>query len=100
MNTTTCPSNIALYRPWHQRVLDYSIADVLGALRAAWTESARRRRERRELDAVADMNELLLRDIGAPDWMVADATARRDADRLRLGELRNEELIGRLRGLQ
>jgi hypothetical protein len=100
MNTTTCPSNIALYRPWHQRMLDRSIADALGALRSAWNESVRRRRERRELDAVADMNELLLRDIGAPDWMVADAAARRDVDRLRQAEMRNEQLIGRMHGLQ
>jgi len=26
------------------------------------------------------MNELLLRDVGAPEWMVARAAARRDAE--------------------
>ena len=35
-----------------------------------------------ELQAMRDMNELLLRDIGAPDWMVANASMRR-IDQLR-----------------
>jgi len=76
----TC-TTIPLARPLHQRVLD-----TLAAGWAVWQAARRRRRARRqaerELQAVRDMNELLLRDIGAPDWMVADANARR-VDQLR-----------------
>jgi hypothetical protein len=36
---------------------------------------------------MADMNELLLRDIGAPDWMIAEASARREVDRQQLVEM-------------
>jgi len=100
MQTTTCPSMIPLHRPWHQRMLDHSVADALRALGAAWQRHAQRRREQRELAAVAEMNELLLRDIGAPDWMVAEAAGRRESERVRLNESRNEQLIGRMRGLQ
>jgi len=100
MQTTTCPSTISLHRTWHQRLLDTSLADVVLTLRQAWQARSRKLREQRELAAVAEMNELLLRDIGAPDWMVAEAAARRDVDRLRAQELRNEQLVGRMRGLQ
>ena len=100
MQTTSCASLIPLHRSWHQRLLDYSMADAVRSLAAAWERHAKRRREQRELVAVAEMNELLLRDIGAPDWMVAEAAARREVDQLRLTELRNEQLIGHMRGLQ
>jgi len=100
MQTTSCASLIPLHRPWHQRLLDYSMADAMRSLAAAWQRHAQHRREQRELAAVAEMNELLLRDIGAPDWMVAEAAARRESERVRLDESRNEQLIGRLRGLQ
>ena len=100
MQTTSCTSLIPLHRPWHQRMLDYSVADAVHALGLAWQRHMQRQRERRELAAVAQMNELLLRDIGAPDWMVAEAAARRDSERVRLDEARNEQLMGRLRGLQ
>jgi hypothetical protein len=79
MNTTPCTVTIPLVRPWHQRVLDTSLADVVSALQRAWREHAQRGRHERELRAVADMNELMLRDIGAPDWMLAEAIARRHA---------------------
>lgn len=79
MSTRTIP----LARPLPERLL----VDAWTALRDAWQERATRRRLERELDAVADMNEALLRDIGAPDWMVEQAQVRRDADRMRLIEL-------------
>ena len=82
MQTTTCPSTIPLHRTWQQRLLDTSLADLVRSLRQAWTERSRKLREQRETAAVAEMNELLLRDIGAPEWMVADAADRR-VERLR-----------------
>jgi len=96
MNTAPCTATIPLIRPWHQRVLDTSLADIVGAVQRAWQRYEQRRRVQRELRAVADMNELLLRDIGAPEWMVAQARARRDA-----GEMRSaEEATGWQRGWQ
>jgi hypothetical protein len=80
MSNPTC-TTIPLARPLHQRA-----ADALADLWCAWQAARQRRRARRmaarELQAMRDMNELLLRDIGAPDWMVADASTRR-IDRLR-----------------
>jgi hypothetical protein len=54
----------------------------------AWDVRLQRRRLEIETRALADMNELLLRDIGAPDWMIAEAAARREVDRQQLNLLR------------
>jgi len=86
MNTTTCPTTISLSRPLHARVLD-AIGDALYAWSNAWEERAETRRQQHRLEAIADMNELLLRDIGAPDWLVAQANMRREIERQRLFEL-------------
>jgi hypothetical protein len=74
---------IPLSRPLHDKLID-AVADTLKALQLAWRERLERRRVERELDAVADMNEVLLRDIGAPEWMISKAAAQRDIDRTRL----------------
>jgi hypothetical protein len=71
-NSTTIP----LARPLHQRALD-ALAEVRRAWRAARQRRRMRRRAEQELQALRDMNELLLRDIGAPEWMIADASLRR-----------------------
>jgi hypothetical protein len=76
-NCTTIP----LARPLHQRALDM-LADAWRGWQAARQRRRGRRQAERELQAMRDMNELLLRDIGAPDWMVADASTRR-IDQLR-----------------
>ncbi len=86
MQSTTCPSTIQLSRPLHDRLLERA-SDALGALRGAWQRHLERRRIQRELDAVADMNEVLLRDIGAPEWMISQALMKRDSDRQRLLEV-------------
>lgn len=86
MHTAPCPSTICLSRPLHQRLLD-SAADTLRSLRAAWARRVEERRLERELDAMADMNELLLRDIGAPEWVIARAGARREMQQQELREL-------------
>ena len=85
--TTTCPSTIRLYRPMHVRVLQL-VGDALVAMATAWDVRIQRRRMDIETRAIADMNELLLRDIGAPDWMIAEASARREIDRQQLSLLR------------
>jgi hypothetical protein len=86
MNITTCPTTISLSRPLHARVLD-AVGDAFYAWSNAWEERAEKRQRERQLDAIADMNELLLRDIGAPDWLVAQANMRREIERQRLFEL-------------
>lgn len=86
MTTSTCPSTVSLVRPLHVRLLD-TLADGWRGLRMAMRQRAEARRRDRELDAVADMNEVLLRDIGAPEWLIAQAQQRREADLLRLYEL-------------
>lgn len=87
MTTACCPTTIPLSRPLHQRLLDAAI-DKLHTLRRAWRRRAEDRRLERELDAMADMNELLLRDIGAPEWLIARAGERREVQRHELQELR------------
>jgi hypothetical protein len=51
----------------------------LRALRTMWRDYETRRREARAFDAIGDMNEHILRDIGAPDRLVANAAARKAA---------------------
>jgi hypothetical protein len=86
MQSHTCPSTIPLSRPLHDRVLDM-LADAYSALKSAWQRRQQRRRVERELTAVADMNEVLLRDIGAPEWMITQAVVRSESDRQRLLEV-------------
>ena len=78
---TNCTTTIPLARPLHQRALD-ALADTWRSWQAARQRRRTRRRAEHELQAMRDMNELLLRDIGAPDWMVANASMRR-IDQLR-----------------
>ena len=82
MQTQTCSTVIPLSRPLHDKLFD-AVGEALQALRTAWRRRLERRRVVRELDAVADMNDLLLRDIGAPEWMISQAMVRREADRQR-----------------
>jgi len=86
MQATTCPTTISLSRPLHVRLLD-AVGDTLYAWSTAWEERAAQRERDREMEAIADMNELLLRDIGAPDWLLSQANARREVERQRLFEL-------------
>jgi hypothetical protein len=77
------PRPIPLVRPPLQR-----LADGWQALKLWWSERARQRREAREIEIAADLNDAMLRDIGAPDWLLAQAEARRQARQQRLHEAR------------
>jgi uncharacterized protein YjiS (DUF1127 family) len=44
-------------------------------------------RQARALATLAELSDSTLRDIGAPEWLRAEADARRDADRQRLVEM-------------
>ncbi|WP_372524353.1 hypothetical protein [Piscinibacter sp.] len=90
MNERTIGVPIRLARSLPERVL----VDVVDALRrqlrgllAAGRAHSERRRLQREFDAVSDMNETLLKDIGAPEWLITQAAQRREAQRQQLLEL-------------
>ena len=99
MHTTPCgTTTIRLSRPLHERVLE-RFSDVLRGWQAAWRQHAERRRAHLQLEAVAEMDELMLRDIGASESMIAAAAARRDAHLMRMFELQFGTDVDRLRGL-
>ena len=64
-----------------------SIGDALHALVALWRNYAERRRQIRAFDGLADMNEHLLRDIGASDWSMSRAATRMEATHQRRFEM-------------
>ena|SRR5688572_27232980 len=99
MHTPSCPSLIPLSRPLHERMLD-SVTDGLRRIAAAWRERTEKRRLQRQVEAVAEMDALMLRDIGAPEWMVNRAAERRDMHEMRLFELQFSRDVGRLHGLR
>lgn len=86
MNHCTTP---ALPRPVPPvRPLSQRLADRWRALKAWWRERARQRREARDIEIATELNEAMLRDIGAPDWLQAYAQSRREAQLQRLQEAR------------
>ncbi len=68
---TPCP----IARWWH-------------VLAERWSAHRSRLRQSREFEWIADMNADTLRDIGAPDRVIAESMARRELQRSRLWELR------------
>lgn len=77
MSHCACIDNvIPLARPWHQRWLD-TLAEGWHALRA---RRAQRDFEQWSVEDLATLSDHTLRDIGAPDWLRAEALARREAD--------------------
>ena len=86
MNAHSSQPSVLLSRPLAERV----VSEVGKALRAAgavlalWRIHRARSRDMRAADAITDMNEHMLRDIGAPDRLISHAAARRDADHRRL----------------
>ena len=81
MNT---PLGIALQRPLAERWAH----DVAEFIASVWKQRRARRERDRRIDAMADLGEALLRDIGGPDDLLNRAAARRDANALRIEELR------------
>jgi hypothetical protein len=92
MYRASLPQALPLSRPLLGR-LARDIADLARsrfcALRAWWRHSVAQRRAERELEAAIEMSESTLNDIGAPDWLRARASARREAKLLRLDILRS-----------
>lgn len=77
MNTTDCcaPSPHPLVLVWHQ-------------LAARWAGHLEQVRRRREMDAMSELGDETLRDIGAPERWVERATRRREQEENRLLDLR------------
>ena len=90
MNCNEATSTLLVSRPITERV----VADVLDGLRAAatafaalWERRNASQRDERVYGSIAELNEYALKDIGAPDWLVARAAERRETQHLRWIEL-------------
>ena len=86
MNAHSSQPSVILSRPLTERIAS-EVGKALraaGAVLALWRSHRARSRDVRAVDAMTDMNEHMLRDIGAPDRLISHAAARRDADHRRL----------------
>ena len=59
------------------------VGNAVHAAGALWSDYTARRRDAHAVDAIANMNAHMLRDIGAHDRVIADDAARSDADHRR-----------------
>lgn len=89
-------SNSALSSPssyFHSRLpelvaaLRAALRRAASAGRKAWLQRAESRKRVTALDLMADLDAHTLKDIGAPNWLVAQAVERTDRPRLWLREL-------------
>ena len=85
MNSRSFQPSVQLSLSLTERV----VSGVGKGLRAAsilqvlWRDSRARRRDAHAVDAIADINAHMLRDIGAHDRLIAHSAARKDADHRR-----------------
>jgi uncharacterized protein YjiS (DUF1127 family) len=89
MLSSSLQITIALWQPLHlrvwRRVVDTVHAARLGLQRNRHEHVLSARRQR-EWNGLAELSAHTLKDIGAPDWLVLDATERGDMARQRLDE--------------
>ena len=78
------PAGISLHRSFVERWV-YFLAETAVV---AWQTSQARRHRDRCIEAMADLDRAVLRDIGAPDDLLHQAASRRQANAQRLDELR------------
>ena len=86
MNCEQATPQIPLSRPLTETIVDESLEALRAAalaLTSLWARRAASSAEERTYDSIAELNEQTLKDIGAPDWLVARATERREAQHLR-----------------
>ena len=90
MNANDVASPVPISQPLTERVL----VEVFAALRSAelalaglWEHDEGASFDRHAFDSIEHLNERTLKDIGAPDWLVARAVERRGAQHLRWVEL-------------
>ena len=90
MHTTALLSTHATTRGhWLVRALE-AFTEAAAAARLGWHQRRQLDREHRERMLLAELDPRVLSDIGAPDWMEAEAGARRAAcnyerEQLRIG---------------
>ncbi|MGY4830418.1 hypothetical protein ACVNIS_17745 [Sphaerotilaceae bacterium SBD11-9] len=80
MTTTTCPSQPASS--------PHPVAQLWHGIAARWAAHLEAARKAREFSFVADLSADTLRDIGAPEEMVAQAQERSDSRQQRMLDLR------------
>jgi hypothetical protein len=78
------PASIPLQRP----IVERWAYDVAQFIVRAWEQRRARRLLQQRIDAMADLNVHVLRDIGGPDDLLNAAAARRETEAQCLGELR------------
>ncbi|NRF70149.1 hypothetical protein HLB44_24385 [Aquincola sp. S2] len=91
-NTCTMPVTIPLHRPLWQRWTE-AAREHFSRLRTTRAASA----EEMDLQAAIELNDATLRDIGAPEWLQAEAAARREVDSLALRAARADLAGGGVR---
>jgi hypothetical protein len=91
-NTCTMPTTIPLHRPLWQRWTD-GLRERLSAWRSIRSAEA----GEMDLQLAIELNDATLRDIGAPEWLQAEAAARRGGDSLALRAARADLAGGGLR---
>ena len=72
------PRTVVVPPNWLRRARDH-LAAALAALRRARRHSEVLAHERRQAALLAELDPRVLRDIGAPAWLEAEARGRRDA---------------------
>jgi hypothetical protein len=73
---------LALHRPWFDRLwVDAATAlrSMLARIAAAYRHHRQRRREIEEWRAAVELDDRVLRDIGAPTWLQSQAESAREA---------------------
>jgi hypothetical protein len=91
-NTCTMPAPIPLHRPLWQRIKDAALDSLTSLRRARAVPEGEM-----DLQLAIELNDATLRDIGAPEWLQAEAAARRGADSLALRAARSDLAGGGLR---
>ena len=90
MNANDVASHLPISQPLTERI----VTEVLAALRSAelaiagmWKNDKGPSTDPHTFDSIEHLNEHTLKDIGAPEWLVARAAERREAEHLRWIEL-------------
>ncbi len=86
MNCNEATSSLMVSRPLTERI----VGEVFDALRSAalaaaglWSQPSVSGVDERAFESIANLDEHMLKDIGAPHWLVARAADERDARHLR-----------------
>ena len=88
-STACLPRTIVLSRPWPLRWWDAAVQRLQG-WRSRRAASRRGRELHWDAGVAAQFSDRVLIDIGAPDWVRAEAAARREAERFELAALRGK----------